>query len=430
MVSSNEAFNIGQSIGNTYGKAFQQQQDSSSIQRILSEATKSNNPEVLQNSIGQILSQVSPDRQDAALQYLQSSLQHIQSQQAAKQGGYTPGAPPQVQAVQAEDYLMKQRLQQDPLYQRLRGQQGQQGQQPPAGSQYDQANLPNAQQGTPAVLGGLPDQRQNQQVQQPRPQGIMQNQQQSPKLTPQPTPPKSIINDLTEDELMLGVGHPDKQISQMYKAALDKRQNETKVTHDDRMKFHTESEKYDTELHQKSVNAKSQLETLDTIEKAIKSGNIKPKSISNFFKGMGKIGDKLSEAYLNKDQAALTASLPQLFEGWKDVFGTRLSDADLRVLQDKMPSITKSPEANLVVVKIMRKYADMNRLRGEIAKDIKKENGRLRPLGYADMVEERLAEQTRPIMVINPANNKPVPIPAYKVAEALKVPGARLANEQ
>jgi len=192
------------------------------------------------------------------------------------------------------------------------------------------------------------------------------------------------------------------------------------------IEFHKETQKFDEDLIKQTHIAKKQRETVKDLRKNIK--NIKPGSVANIFKGLGPLGNKVAEAYLSKDEAALQASIPQLLEGWKEIFGVRLSDADLQLLQDKLPSIGKSPEANEAIFKILEKYADMTTLRGEIARNIKKSNKGIRPLGYADMIEERFDEMVSPVSIVNPNTGNIIQIPAYKVSEAIKA-GAKLANE-
>lgn len=205
-------------------------------------------------------------------------------------------------------------------------------------------------------------------------------------------------------------------------------QKQLNATHAEKLKFHEESAVYDAELLKKTQVAKRQVEAIDEIEKRLAKGNVKPNSAANMFKGMGKIGDKISKALENEDQAAINASIPQLLEGWKDIFGVRLSDADLKILEDKLPSIAKSTDANKAVLKILRKYADMTLLRGQIANDILKQNNDLRPLGYARKVEERFDEMIKSVEVINPNNGRKIEIPAYQLKAALDK-GAKLANE-
>lgn len=194
------------------------------------------------------------------------------------------------------------------------------------------------------------------------------------------------------------------------------------------LEFHKESQKYDEDLSEKTRRAKAQVETFKDIEKAIDSGNIKPGSWTNILRNFGDIGRSVSNAIMNKDEATILSSIPQLLEGWKQVFGVRLTDADLRLLQDKLPDIGKSPEANKAILKVMKKYGEMATLRSKIASSIKKQNKGIRPLGYVDRIEERFDEMTMPVKVVNPKTGNTIEIPAYKVGDAINA-GASLANE-
>jgi len=206
------------------------------------------------------------------------------------------------------------------------------------------------------------------------------------------------------------------------------KEEERKLTRKEELEFHRESQKYDEELTKSAKIAKNQEHTLKTIENAIKSGNIKPNSIANIFKGFGTIGDKISNAALNGDQATLQASIPSLLEGWKEVFGVRLSDADLRILQDKLPGLGNSLEANKAILKIMKKYSKMALLRSKIGSDLKDQNKGLRPLNYANKIEQRFDEMTAPVAIISPRTGKRIEIPAYEIGDAIDS-GARLADE-
>lgn len=196
----------------------------------------------------------------------------------------------------------------------------------------------------------------------------------------------------------------------------------------ERRKIHEESKNFDEEILKQARNSRGQLQSVRNIKKALQSGNVKPTKLASVFKNMGHIGDKISEGFRNKDQATIDAELPRLFEGWKDVFGIRLTDADLRLLMDKMPTITKSVEANMAVANVIEKYAELGSLREQIGNDIKKENKGYRPLNYASQVESRYGELTQPVEIINPNTGNVIEIPAYKLSDALKA-GAKLANE-
>lgn len=113
----NPAFEVARLTGNNIAKSFQESKDSSAIEQILSDAMKSGRPEDVQNSIGKILSQVSPERQGAAVQYLQNTYNTIQQKQAqnrqrkaALQAGLNPDLPQDLQKIQYEDNLNNQRV--------------------------------------------------------------------------------------------------------------------------------------------------------------------------------------------------------------------------------------------------------------------------------------------------------------------------------
>lgn len=425
-MASPSPYQIGQQAANAVGRGFRENRDNNAIESILSQAMSSGDPAVIQNSIGKILSQVSPERQGTAVQYLQNTMQNIQQKQAAakqeKEGrqaaedsGYTYGAPAGVQTQQVRDA----------------------GRDSAINSFYGGAGMqasPNSQMGgigIESILGN----DQGQQVQPPFALGQQPQQQISPPQT-QPNPESnSPFRRMSDEQIQIAQGSPYREISEPAKAEERRRTTEKELGNKDKiasrkeiLDFHKESEKYDEDLFKQNKAAKKQVEALSDIDKALSSGNVKPTSLANIFKGFGKIGDKISEALLNNDQAAILTSIPQLLEGWKEVFGVRLTDADLKLLQDKMPSIGKNEGANRSIVKILKKYSDMTLLRGKIAREIKEANGGLRPLGYADKVEDRMDQMLKPIKIINPSNGREIEIPAYKLSDALGA-GARLANE-
>lgn len=384
-MSSPSPFDIGRQIGNNFAQTRKSAQDEGAIEQILSQAMQSGDEAVLQNSIGQILSSVSPERQGPAVQYLQSKMAQIKEgqlkkvqQDAATQGGYTYGAPPAVQAQQVKN------------------------QQPakPAGGVTAQAVPPEVGQKISQIISDNANATADELA-------VAFDQNAIPPIYTS----KYVENRRRQDETKASNQREDK-----------------KLTRAEELQFHKESEKYDEELLSQSRLAKKQADTVSEIEKAVDSGNVSPTSLSNIFKGFGKIGDKLSEAFLKKDEATLLASIPQLLEGWKEVFGVRLTDADLRLLQDKLPSIGKSPAANKAILGVLKKYSDMTLLRGQIGDEIKKMNKGLRPLGFASKVDERFNEMTAPVKIINPTNGRTIEIPAYKLSDALRS-GAKLATE-
>lgn len=171
------------------------------------------------------------------------------------------------------------------------------------------------------------------------------------------------------------------------------RVEEEKTTRKEELTFHQDTAKFDEKIREDAERASKQLEATKDIISAIKSGKVKPTTISSLFRRMGTVGDKIANAFLNAEQGKIEASIPLLIEGWREVFGTRISDADLKIIESKLPDIGKTPEANKAIVDIIDKYAKRSVLKGEVAKEIRKQNKGKRPLNYIDQVEEEFQKR-------------------------------------
>lgn len=174
---------------------------------------------------------------------------------------------------------------------------------------------------------------------------------------------------------------------------LDQLRDTRKRQHEEKIRAHEESKSYDEEILKSVKRTKQQTEAVKDIRSALKSGKVTPGAVGNVFRNLGTVGEKVANAFKNAEQGKVEAAIPLLLEGWKEVFGVRLSDADLRLLETKLPDIGKSPEANNAVLDILEKYSKAPLLRGQVASEIKEKNGGYRPLNYADMVEKEVERQ-------------------------------------
>lgn len=108
-------FNIGAQAGTNIVRGItqglQKRQDVNAIDQILQEAQASGDPAQVQNAMSQILRQVSPERQQAAMQVLQNKMGQIQQQQSVQSFSKLTGLDPQtVQGMtpkEKEIYLTK-----------------------------------------------------------------------------------------------------------------------------------------------------------------------------------------------------------------------------------------------------------------------------------------------------------------------------------
>jgi hypothetical protein len=167
-----------------------------------------------------------------------------------------------------------------------------------------------------------------------------------------------------------------------------RRTQETGSEHD--IKFHQESAEFEKSLRKNSDAARRQLPLIESGLKAVKEGKIKPGSMANVLSSFGEKGKKVANAFLSGKQAELLSSVPEFLEGKKELFGVRLSDADLAILQDKLPDIGKSKQANEAIFNLMKRAAEKSLKLEKISEDVLEKHGlaipnhpgKLRPLGY------------------------------------------------
>lgn len=112
----NPAYEAGRIAAERVGAGLKRGRDENTIETILSQAMSANDPAVLQKSIGTILSQVSPERQGQALQYLQNSYNTLKEKQdldrkrqAVSREGVNPDLPENLQKVQFENKILDNR---------------------------------------------------------------------------------------------------------------------------------------------------------------------------------------------------------------------------------------------------------------------------------------------------------------------------------
>lgn len=203
---------------------------------------------------------------------------------------------------------------------------------------------------------------------------------------------------------------------------IETRRRDQERTSGETIKIHEMTKEEDKEIYEKASTAKKQIESIKDIREV--ADKVKPSNISNWFKGFGKVGDKLADAFTTAAQGKFAAALPTLIEGWKDVFGVRLSDADLKIIQDKLPGLGKDAAANKAILDVIEKYAKPNLMRAEIANEIKKENKGFRPIDFTAQVEERLQKRLTPVPMITP-DGRAINVPPEEVEEAEKLGATR-----
>jgi len=361
----NPAFQVAQQTANNFAQSFKNTQENNVIEGILSQAMESGDPAVLQSSIGKILSGVSPERQGPAIQYLQNAYQNVEKRRleaqgrgAAKEGGYTYGAPPQVAAAQVKESAKAKRLSQYGIG----GDQQNAGQIPQATQQTGQQDVSGAPQQPAQVLT--------------QPEGKTQ----------------SAFRKLSDDQLILASGAPDREVSEPARLELNRRNEEKALkqkTEDRKIKFGQDIgkkvlEKADAIAETLPIKQSA----LNLMNDAIVGKNLEFFSLDNLAEITG------IEGFRSKEGAIFKTAGKEYFLGSISRAGARPNQWIEQQISDMMTKVGRSTEANLSVSRAMQNELDLQkeqvRLTEEIADEIDSQDGNYRKIG--SMVNERLSK--------------------------------------
>lgn len=382
-------FELARSIGNNLSGAFERVKDQNTIDSILSEISQSGDPQVMNDAIGKILSNVSPERQAPAIQYIQNSMQRIAGQQqaqrqqeAALKGGYDPNAPAFIQKAQFEGKQRQTDLD------RIIGQQGQPG-------MAEQSQVAN--------------------------QGL---------------------ESLNDSQLTQLVGV--KGFSEQAKQILRNRQQEAKAA---KSAYEPEAEKLEAkrvadlsnQIEKEYISSKQEETRLDRMmnlsEKDELSTPLMVKSLEYFGLPIGVLSNPDTEEYRKLETDFIRDA--------RDVFpGGRITNYEIQSYLKTIPSLLNSKEGRKAVIRNRKLFNDAKKVRYDEYKKIVAENKGKRPQNLGIMIEERTADKIAeiedefkngiekeiekfqtPIRMIDP-NGQEVLIPPSQIERAVKA-GAR-----
>lgn len=364
-----QPFDVARQIGtNFYNEGIIREQkqnqanDQNLIETILENASKSGDPQVLQDSIGKILSRVSPERQGAAIKYLENTYDRIQQRQnqeqqrqlqaqeeikakkAAEDAGYTYGAPPQVASQQVKDKAKSGRL-----------------------SQYG--------------LGGNPQ------------QVIQSIEMEKPPINVQSIQQESVFKKLSDDQLVVASGAQDREISEPAKAELKRRSDERELEQkksDSTRKHHTEiSQEILRENENESRNMYEAESALQLMENAISGKDLSFWSGDNLAEVTG------IEAFRSPEGAIFKTAAKEFFLGTLNRAGARPNQFIEKQIVEMLPKMGRSTAANLSVARAFRNEVELKkekiRLTRELATELEEKLGYV-PRNIGQLRDEKLKE--------------------------------------
>jgi hypothetical protein len=217
-----------------------------------------------------------------------------------------------------------------------------------------------------------------------------------------------------------------------------KKTSEEEFKQREREFFHKETEEVDKKIYNESERAKKLKPISMQIRAAIKKEPTGALTTQNLFKHYFK-GTALENLALTPEGALIESSVPQFLEGMKEVFGVRLSDADLAIVQGKLVDLGKSPEANESILQFFDNMGDLANKKEQISVQIKDENNGYRPRDYLNQINKRydqlygdqmeasyqqLKQGSKvPVVKVQAPNKQIAWVPINKLDQALAIPG-------
>lgn len=228
--------------------------------------------------------------------------------------------------------------------------------------------------------------------------GEVSPQEQGTTQIQKPVEDKDYLSGLSDEQLKKGIFEApplaDKLEKELVRRQQDRKEANKKIVQDRKFMLDVDkkSDKYDDEIQKEAKHARQHLQSTAVARKAIESGKVNPKSMEGLARTLFK-GSAWENYFKTPEVALLEAAALQDFVGMKDIFGVRLSDADLRQAAGKVISPDKSPEANLSIIDFREFQDRMKIAEGEIADEIKAENGGFKPIDFAVQVRKRMQDK-------------------------------------
>lgn len=175
-----------------------------------------------------------------------------------------------------------------------------------------------------------------------------------------------------------------RKVSKPYFDSINK---EKEQSFKEKVQDNTISADYYKDLRESNQTATNQLSAIEDILDVVDPAS-NWTSIANWAKSFGEPGRILANAFQTAEQGQFQAALPNLLEGFRELFGVRITDADLKLLQDKLPDIGKDAETNRSILNILKSYSTAKKKKYEIANEITDRYGGYRPPQFESLVEK------------------------------------------
>lgn len=155
----------------------------------------------------------------------------------------------------------------------------------------------------------------------------------------------------------------------------------------------SEVKPYYTEITKSAKAAQKNNMRLARMEELIEKGDLVYSIPANLVGAIPFIGEKTVSAFLNADSAEFEKLSNDFIKEAKDIFGSRLTDADLKAFLKTVPTIYMNDEAKLRVINNLKLLNDASIIQKETMDDIIEEHNGMWPRDLDTLVEKRTKKQ-------------------------------------
>lgn len=136
-------------------------------------------------------------------------------------------------------------------------------------------------------------------------------------------------------------------------------------------------------------SARESNERLDKMLELIKGGKLPatlPAAFIDFIND--KIGIDFSAA-LGSDAEAFNKLKTDFLRDAKSLFGTRVTDNEIRLFLKRIPSLSQTQQGKLKIINTLKHFYDAAQIKNDVMNEIIEENGGYRPSNLQDLVDKR-----------------------------------------
>lgn len=163
-----------------------------------------------------------------------------------------------------------------------------------------------------------------------------------------------------------------------------------KQEEDKRQFGHRETSKYAEELRNSAENAREVKLAVNEIKRLSKEGVTGPSAKNLFTKFLQSRGNFLAPAFVNKDTQSVISATKTLAGGFRELFGSRPTQAEFFWYENILPDLLKDADTNVAAADYLGRVADHKLKAQEIADELVTANGGYRPIDLDTQVRKRM----------------------------------------